>query len=62
MYTRSLPSVNTNFMTLIVGFLENLGPSKNLLADNKESDFDVNSLQVGQEFTSDFIWSIIEAL
>lgn len=49
-------------MALIVGFLENLGPSSNLLTNDKEGDLDIDGLQEGQELTSDLVWSIIETL
>lgn len=31
-------------MALIVGFLEDLWPGSNLLADNEEGDLDINGL------------------
>jgi hypothetical protein len=61
-YRGPLPSVNTNFMTLIVSFLKNLGPSKYLLTNNKESNLTINRFKVSQEFTSHFVWPIIETL
>lgn len=54
--------MDTDFMALIVGFLENLRPSSNLLTNDKEGDLDIDGLQEGQELTSDLVWSIIETL